>query len=519
MSSIYWIMWLYSLLGTLATLLVCVESASISATSDPDTFQELSLKPEGAATDRLLRSADTSDELSENRVTNAGIEKITNLFKTGVTKTKTSGQHSADEILKKFKLENGIEEALVSLNLKAMGDYVKDLNSKNRFKKTSMIRLFTKYYGDDVVAKALSKVQGSAHSADAVDTIKQLRMEQLTAWLKSKKSVDDVFKLLKLRDDSLMAFVSPKMAMLDDYIKLFNREKSSGKTLAKTLVTGFGESQFVSLLQLGLKNSYTKDLATSLETELVNLWLASKFKPGDIMKKLKLDEDMGLALANQSRQSRELLTRYISVYNQRYPNSKTSLVATFTARYGDDVVAETLYMARQAPDSKRLAIDLQKQQYMEWQKSGKSADDVFKALKVKVEDFATIISPKLESLYEYIKILKTNDLRGAPDDFTVVRSGLGGDGDLARMLVRSFTVSDALNMDAASSMATVYEKKLFKRWTNDSIEPKTIYSKFLNVEETSANTWEKAFASRYASYFEKKTFSSNLVNFNDPRRL
>ncbi|KAG2786267.1 hypothetical protein JG687_00006658 [Phytophthora cactorum] len=205
-----------ALFAVFADLLSCVDSASVSAASDTTTADlpaKLRVLP-GFATNRLLRASETNDKNNEDRVMNAAIEKLT-------------GEQPADEILKMLKLENGMTRALASPNLKLMKNYVQELNTINRNNKLSVIGIFTTHYGDDAVAKALVTMQSKVKTEEAANTIKQLRSDQLSAWLNSGKSVDDVFTLLKLHKNGHPALASPKMEVLDGYMKLVIRAQSS----------------------------------------------------------------------------------------------------------------------------------------------------------------------------------------------------------------------------------------------------------------------------------------------------
>ncbi|KAG2809188.1 hypothetical protein PC119_g19314 [Phytophthora cactorum] len=73
-------------------------------------------------------------------------------------------------------------------------------NKESPDKTISLIGTLSARYGDDAVANALVSVEMRASSTPQVTALaKQLRAEQLSAWLDSGKSVDDVFELLKLR--------------------------------------------------------------------------------------------------------------------------------------------------------------------------------------------------------------------------------------------------------------------------------------------------------------------------------
>ncbi|KAG6957996.1 hypothetical protein JG687_00009643 [Phytophthora cactorum] len=509
-------------------------------------------------------------------------------------------------------LEDGMDTALASPNLEVMANYVKELSTKNRNSKVSLIGIFTTHYGDDAVAKALVTAQKKAKTADMENTIRQLRNNQLSAWLNSEKSVDDVFNLLKLRKDSYAALASGKLEVLDDYMKLFNRaksgqetllgvltkgfggeqilakllvvakekpltkalvsasrdvntkavakqlrseqlddwlnnqktvddvfkllklrddgyfaltsrklvvlkayikvinrEKSGHETLLKTLTTGFGgESELAKILLTAKADPLTSKLATSLQTELLDRWLTYKLLPESVLRKLTLDRSMANVLSDQNLHT---LTAYISMYNAKNPSSKTSLIETLSTHYGDDVVAKALVIAKYDDATKALATFLQKQQLQTWLKTEKSADGVFKLLKIKHDDFLPMKSQKLQTLNNYVSLFNGKNPQDKTNMFTVVRNGFGGDGGLARMVARVLVHSQH-----KPETALKYQKELFNQWFNRNVEPKNIYSMFLNVNKTSADMTEKTIVARYARYYKKRV--AQVKTFNNPRR-
>ncbi|ETM31086.1 hypothetical protein L914_21265 [Phytophthora nicotianae] len=490
----------------------------------PTKTHMLTDKPVGAPASRVLRESETDETKSEERMMNAAIEKLTSLVKVGTSRTSKNvnwkslltGEQPADEVLKVFQLENGLERALTSSNLKAMETYVHEVNKINTNNKVSVIGLFTAHYGDDAVAKALVTAQSNAKTTDEFATIRQLREDQLSAWLSSEKSVDNVFTLLKLREDGYAALASPKMDVLDDYMKLVIRTNSGDETLLQTLTKGFGgEEKLAMLLVLAKDDSRTSELATALQNALLNKWMASKMQPEGVLTTLKLDGGVKDALFNQNLHT---LTAFISMYNARNPSSKTSLIETFSAHYGDGVLAKVLYSLRSDQATQVLASKLQMQQFKLWLTSKKSADDVYKLLKIKIDDFLEEINPKLQILDEYVAVLKATNPQVKTDMLAVVSNGFGGEGVLARKIVSMLKQLDSINVDTVTFPATEYQKALFKRWFRSDIKPKSIYSQILKVDEHYATTADIAVVDRYTTYYNKKNQPPNVFTFNDPRR-
>ncbi|KAI9982412.1 hypothetical protein PInf_008355 [Phytophthora infestans] len=114
------------------------------------------------------------------------------------------------------------------------------------------------------------------------------------------------------------------MEVLDDYMRLFNREKSGHETLLDVLTKGYvGEGYLTKVLERGKKDASTSELATALENALFNKWSVENLRSEDVLKKLGLGRDMKKVLFDSNR---DILTRYISMYNAKNAESKTSLI-------------------------------------------------------------------------------------------------------------------------------------------------------------------------------------------------
>lgn len=317
---------------------------------------------------RLLRSSEDSEE-------RVGFDTLTGLAKagaskvTGTTVLDTWLFHNVNgvQVLAKLQLGDDIAAALTSSKLKTLRKYIAMYNNKHTNTPTSLIETLTAHYGDDVVAKALAVAQKQPNT-EALAT--QLRKNQMAIWMRKDRTGVDIFKLLSSGDDGY--FTLTNLEILDDYIKLFNREKSAHETLLATLTTGIGsERRLAELLVVAKANPTTREKALELQSALFDKWLARKLRPETILRGLKLDDNVENALTNRNLQT---LINYISVFNKNNPTSEATLIGTLIAHYGDDVVATALLSVKKVAGTKDMATVLQIQQLGRWFKSGKSVD-------------------------------------------------------------------------------------------------------------------------------------------------
>ncbi|KAI9919386.1 hypothetical protein PsorP6_017380 [Peronosclerospora sorghi] len=114
----------------------------------------------------------------------------------------------------------GIETSLDQLiSLEAVRNYIAYYNSHSPEKQFSLVRWLTETINEDVLARGLVKATGMDSTKEIAAALQQ---EQLELWLASEKTVDEVFILLKLKDEGHKMFESPKMETLNMYMEKFN---------------------------------------------------------------------------------------------------------------------------------------------------------------------------------------------------------------------------------------------------------------------------------------------------------
>ncbi|KAG2786290.1 hypothetical protein Pcac1_g4574 [Phytophthora cactorum] len=293
----------------------------------------------------FLRTYDPADVDGEERagVVDAIKAGAANLAESAKLRIFLSKKKSGVDVLNSLKFGDNVADALVSSKVESLKKYIAMFNQKNPDEAISLIGTFTARYGDDAVAKALVSAERRGGSKVA-ELAKQLRAEQLSFWLDSGKSVDDVFKLLKLSSDGFKALGSRKLIILDDYIKKFYNAKHVQETMLQTLTKGFGgESSLVTILAIAQEYPRTKRLAELFEGELLRQWRGENAKPIRVMELLLLDAGVETVLKCRNW---DVLERYIPMFNDRNPDSKVTLLDMLTSKYGDAELATAIVSAR-----------------------------------------------------------------------------------------------------------------------------------------------------------------------------
>ncbi|KAE8955765.1 hypothetical protein PR002_g31685, partial [Phytophthora rubi] len=124
---------------------------------------------------------------------------------------------SMDDVFKRLELNAGMEKVLSNAKLNTYAGYIDRFNKKNPTKKVSMLDMFTKTYGDDVVARAL---EVGANVPSTKKMASRLRKELLNSWELNGESALDVFKLLKLDEAGSKLFVTPQLNTWVTYTRM-----------------------------------------------------------------------------------------------------------------------------------------------------------------------------------------------------------------------------------------------------------------------------------------------------------
>ncbi|GMF59609.1 unnamed protein product [Phytophthora fragariaefolia] len=344
-----------------------------------------------------------------------------------------SKEKSIDDVFTRLQLTSAGDKLFDKPQFFSWLNYADDLTSKTG-KEVSTIATLTAHYGDEVLAKLVGAAK-QVKSTEGAAT--RLQASQAHSWLDAGKSADDVFTLLKLDKAGDDILASPVFDTWNTYLKVFNKKNSNSQTsLLATLTTHYGDDAIAQIIQTAKKVGATRSEAVALETAQVQRWVTSEKSPDDVFLLLKLDKagddvlssaqfaswssmiEAALKVKASSRFAKQLeaeqfqrwmaskksthdallllkldksdnilidpqldvLTKYIKAVNKENPDKPTSLVATFTAHYGDEGLAKMLDAAKKAEATKSIATNLEAAQIQHWLSNKEKPDQVFTLL-------------------------------------------------------------------------------------------------------------------------------------------
>ncbi|POM78182.1 Secreted RxLR effector peptide protein [Phytophthora palmivora] len=436
----------------------------------------------GVAPKRLLRRYD--EDIEERAIAGGTISGLTTKLKGSVsnlTKKFVDMNKYEAQMVTKFNLGR-VEDTLTIVGLNQLTAKVEQLNSKNIIKKVSVIGTLTARYGDDSLAKALLTAEKQATDTALALQIQILRENQMTRWLKGGNSADDIFKLLKVRDDGYAILKSRKLEILDDYVKFVNTKSSDQTSLLNTLMKGFGgEEKLWALLQTAKMHDSTMEKAKLMETSLMSKWLSEGQLPANVYQWRKLYDNVNDAFTADNLNK---FTKYVDDFNLKDPRNKQSALTLYTNSFGDADVAKKLVSAVGKRDTRSVAKKLQTQQLEGWITSGKSVDEMFTTLKIDIKKGVT--SWQLDVLEKFI--MRKN---GEQNVIKILTEKFGGNSNLATIVERA----------SSPTKTSALQKKQFAALVDKNIRPENFMSAVFGKVPASATNEQKTIAAKFQAFY------------------
>ncbi|KAE8966002.1 hypothetical protein PR003_g29689 [Phytophthora rubi] len=234
----------------------------------------------------------------------------------------------------------------------------------------------------------------------------KLQNQQMQYWITTAKAPDDVFHVMKLDKIERSILSNPKFTAWAKYADDFNAKYPENPALmAPALRTYYSDDALFKMTDEVISGEGFKSVATKIQDELIHLWLSSRKTPDDALVELGLgktaDTLMESPLFN-------IWLKYTNAYSTKYPREKSTVIEALTRKFGDINVARLLHSAKPTDATQNFAKQLESAQLEMWLGSGKSVDDVFMLLDLRLKgDFTD--NPLLNTWVSYMdRFLKDN---------------------------------------------------------------------------------------------------------------
>ncbi|KAG6611972.1 putative secreted RxLR effector protein [Phytophthora cinnamomi] len=220
-------------------------------------------------------------------------------------------------------------------------------------------------------------------------------------------------------------------------------------------------------------------------------WVKNNKSPKNALIRLKLDKAGDKLFENSQF---ETWATYMTMLNKQDPDA--AMISALSTRYSDDVLSQMLIAAEKVSGSNELATKLQAGQRRVWQSNWKSADDVFKLLKLNNAGGRLFGDPQFIAWTKYVDDLNQSNPKKANSVIVSTLTIHYGDEKLAA-LIRA-----AKDVEETKTMATDLQKAQVNNWFVVKERPDKVKI-WLGLKETTSRSAEANLYQTYVKNYEK----------------
>ncbi|CAI5746944.1 unnamed protein product [Peronospora destructor] len=368
------------------------------------------------------------------------------------------GETSAAMLLGLLRMEYGRYGPLTHPLFNYWRTYAKKFNVVHSGQKPSLLQSLTDYYDDKEVAAMLQLALQDTSSAELA---KNLQKQQIMAWVKHDRSLDEVFGLLGLDRAGYKLLEDPLLNVFTKFTEVLNNTPRKFWLRDKQTEKGTFEAAMYAP-----STSFT---ITASDKALFQMWFVKKKDPATVFKQF-------LTKAGDNLLTSPLFTTFLKYADTyRLTNRKDVRVQKIIYDYYKDegpALVTKMLALKKAPDASARYVALRVEadmfrHYMD-PKEPISPDDFFEFLKLNdVEEPAELFQ---NHLFEYWIDDFLDVFIKLPNAKHVLRSCLATayNGDAILL-----AIAEAKRNDKTKKLATKVEAELFKQYAFAKIDPPT----------------------------------------------
>ncbi|KAG2899573.1 hypothetical protein PC114_g13885 [Phytophthora cactorum] len=196
--------------------------------------------------------------------------------------------------------------------------------------------------------------------------------QQLQSWLNEGKSADAVFTCTKLTKAGGWPFLKPQFSTWAQYVdELSAKTSQKGSSAISTLTRQYGDDKLYEMIERAKFLPETKNLATRLQADQMQHWIATRKDPDEVFRVLKLDKAGGHMLSSTAFSK---WAKYVGDLNVN--NLKTSMIPTLRNHFTEYTILSTITSAKSVEGTKSIASKLEDNLILAWLNSRKTPDDL-----------------------------------------------------------------------------------------------------------------------------------------------
>ncbi|KAF4150560.1 hypothetical protein GN958_ATG00222 [Phytophthora infestans] len=230
--------------------------------------------------------------------------------------------------------------------------------------------------------------------------------KQLSAWLKEKKTPEDIFKLLKLDTGTKNLLASRNLRTWSVFMVLYNKENPKKMvTMLGMLTKTYGDEATAKMIEAGRKNPKTRGIGNRLQELQLNGWAQNGLSPDIVFQMLKVGEGgVDKVMANNVL---SVWFYFFTRMNRYNPDRQADMMKKLSTVYDDIPLAKAFEAARNVQFSGRMGKELQLAQFKKWLAEGIEPATVFKRLNLDKAKWTTDPNAGVYREYKIFYYIKT----------------------------------------------------------------------------------------------------------------
>ncbi|KAE8971333.1 hypothetical protein PR003_g26902 [Phytophthora rubi] len=252
-------------------------------------------------------------------------------------------------------------------------------------------------YSDEIIASLIVSAKRDVLESTIAQKVEDVLLD---SWM--PQSADAILKLLKLDSRGRNLFHSPGLSTWVSYVTKIEG-KQADEQMYKVLRTTYGDDELAMMLAAS-KQSALGDVAKRLEGVQHKVGLNEGKTAKRFFTTLKLNTQGDKLLESPAFYS---WVDYVTKLSPK--NADELMLSTLKTSYKDDVILAKMFLAaKESSFTKAIAEKLEQAQMADWLRNEKSADDVFKLLKLDDGMDNLLTSPLLSNWMAYVEKLNEN---------------------------------------------------------------------------------------------------------------
>ncbi|KAF1790256.1 hypothetical protein GQ600_21747 [Phytophthora cactorum] len=231
-------------------------------------------------------------------------------------------------------------------------------------------------------------------------TSSKVTPKRLQSWLNKGKSAETVFTRMQLTKAGSWLFYDSQFPTWLQYVDDLNAKTSQKGTSAISALTAqYGDDALYKMIVQAKIISRTKDLATKLQADQAQHWVAIRKDPDEVFHLFKLDKVKRNILSNPEFTA---WVKYVDDVSTKHPEEPVSMIPALRKYFNDDTLLELTATAKRTEETKSIANKVEDDLLQVWLGSRKTPDEALVELGLCRTTNGILESPLFNTLTKYL---------------------------------------------------------------------------------------------------------------------